>query len=384
MHSFRPKPLGDGFFAFLSPNVPLVPEIPDDVQDAGRNAGTDAHLFPSDEELTQRLLFIALLICMGWSILALGGALPLYLINVPCLARSAAQNYTYGGYSAIYDLSLLRLLQLLDDRKITTTTDVRLTNSAQLATRAVVDGKDLTDNTRIRIIILTALLIALGVIPALWKILHEFNTVANFRKRWVAVKCANNEMGWLSASKAPGFVGWGEKKLKSYLLKEGLSSKLESTGESRREKRERERRLVERNNSGEGPEIDIESLFSIGFVSTCRQTFRGHLPIVIGTPSIWPSSSTSGTIFWTTWRWQRPGTSPPSGCPPPSRRWRISRSSLSERRLGSLLVPRSVDRCLWPTHTGYGNHHSLVTSPLTPSLGCSPAPAPQQAETTKP
>lgn len=226
-------------------------------------------MFPTDEELTQRILWVALMICLGWSILALGGALPLYLINVPCLAFSAAQTYTYGGYSAVYDLSLLRLLQLLDDRQITTTT----TTSTQLATRAIVNGKDLKDNTRIRIIVLTALLIALGLIPALWKILREFNTVANYRRRWIKVNCANNEMGWLSASKAPGFVGWGEKRLKSYLLKTGLSSKLESAGESRREKKERERRLIERDNSGEGQEIDIESLFSIGCVSTTSTEF---------------------------------------------------------------------------------------------------------------
>ena len=137
----------------------------------------------------------------------------------------------------------------------------------------IVNGKDLKNNARIRIIILTALLIVFCLIPALWKILREFNAVANYRKRWIKVNCANNEMGWLSASNAPGFVGWGEKRLKSYLLKSGLSSKLESAGESRREKKERERRLVERGNSGEGQEIDIESLFSIGCVSTTSTGF---------------------------------------------------------------------------------------------------------------
>ena len=252
---------------------------------------------------------------MGWSVLALGGALPLYLINVPCMARSAAQTYTYGGYSAVYDLSLLRLLQLLDDRNITTTTDVQGTSSTQLGTRAVVDGNDLENNTRIRLMVLTALLIVFGLIPALWKILREFNTVVGFRKRWIKVKCASNEMGWLSASKAPGFVGWGEKRLKSYLLKAGLSSKLESAGESRREKRERERRLMERNYSGEGPEIDIESLFSIGFVPPYHQIFSWPLTIILATLNIWPSSSTNETTFWTTWRWRRPGTLRPSECP---------------------------------------------------------------------
>ena len=204
---------------------------------------------------------------MGWSILALCCVLPLYLVSAPCLAQSAAHNYTYGEFSTVYDLSLLRLLQLLDDRQITTTTRLQLENSTQLTTRAIVDGKDLKGHIRRRIIILIALLVALCILPALWKLLREFNTIANYRKRWTKVKCGDNEMGWLSASKAPGFVGWGEKRLKNYLLKTGLSSKLESAGESRREKRERERRLVERTNSGEGPEIDIESLFSIGSVS---------------------------------------------------------------------------------------------------------------------
>lgn len=203
---------------------------------------------------------------MGWSILALGGALPLYLINVPCMEQSVAQNYTNGGYSAVYDLSLLRLLQLLDNRDITTTTRVQLESLTGLTARAIVNGKNVEGNTRTRIIILVALLIALGLIPALWKILREFNTVANYRNRWIEVKCRENEMGWLSASQAPGFVGWGEKRLKSYLLKTGLSSKLESAGENR--KRERERRRMERTGSGEGPEVDVESLFSIGFVST--------------------------------------------------------------------------------------------------------------------
>ena len=243
-------------------------------------------MFPSDEEVTQRILWIALLICMGWSILALGGALPLYLINIPCLAQSAAQTYTYGGYSAVYDLTLLRLLQLLDNRQITTTTHVQLANSTQLTTRMIVDGKDLEDDARTRIIILTALLIALGLIPALWRILREFNAIANYRKRWIELKCRNSEMGWLSASKAPGFVGWGEKRLKNYLLKTGLSSKLEAAGESRREKKERERRLMERTDFGDGPEIDVESLFSIGFVSTDYRHFSGVLQIFTATLSI--------------------------------------------------------------------------------------------------
>jgi hypothetical protein len=244
--SLRPKPLGDGFFAFLSPKVPLVPDLPEDVQDAGRNVETDARLFPADEELTQRILvdrpadlYRLERSCVGWCPPIIPHQCPMLgsvrrtdlylwriLRRIRPLASSAAPT---SRRPRNHDHDRLRLFKLDATR-----------------TRAVVDGKDLKGNARIRIIILTALLIALGLIPALWKLLHEFNTVANYRKRWMKVKCANNEMGWLSASKAPGFVGWGEKRLKSYLLKTGLSSKLESGGESRREKKDRERRLTQR------------------------------------------------------------------------------------------------------------------------------------------
>ncbi|KAF8963914.1 hypothetical protein BDZ97DRAFT_1939372 [Flammula alnicola] len=250
----RPKPLGSAFFAFLFPKVPLVPSVPSDVSDAGRSATQDAKLFPSDEELSQRALWVALLIALGWSFLALGGALPLYLINTPCNANTRLP-------------LLLRLMRLIESGNITTN------NISTLERRALISSSDPT-HSRIRVIVLTALVIVLGVLPALRKILKEFNRVVAYRQRWLQVKCEGKDLAWLSARKAPGYATWGEKQLKDHLVKIGLSSSLGEAakgnvssarlrnGEKRPLRREEEQPLHQ--NEDSNAEVDIQSLFSIG------------------------------------------------------------------------------------------------------------------------
>ncbi|RPD82440.1 hypothetical protein L226DRAFT_528605 [Lentinus tigrinus ALCF2SS1-7] len=266
--SLRPKPLGRSFWAFLFPDVPIVPSLPSDVSDAGRSSSKDAELFPSDEQLSQRVLWICTLIVAGWTVLALAGFLPLYMVSTPCLAHSAPTPQFTGAYSALQDLSLLRLLQLLDPDQVTTTAGF----STLLSSREIVDGKDAAPNARIRIIIATVLAIVLGLLPVLWKILKEFNRTVSYRERWTEIRCQGLEMGWLSARHAPGFVGWGEKRLKDYLVKIGLSSNLDvNEGNSRSRRR---RRAQELNNEEKGNfEIDVQSLFSI-----CDTT---HLALLI-------------------------------------------------------------------------------------------------------
>ena len=269
--SLRPKPLGSGFFAFLFPEVPLVPDVPEDVSNAGRNVARDAELFPSDEQLSQRTLWVAFLIALGWSVLALCGALPLYLVNSPC--NSDLPNPAkYGGYSTLTDLSLLRLLRLFDSGSISTKNLVTVTR------RAPESDFD-PYHARIRIIILTVITIVLGILPVLHKIIKEFNNIAAYRKRWLEIKCEGKDLAWLSARKAPGYAGWGEKQFKDYLVKIGLSSTMGETsrrnrpdggvrprnGQRRVRRREEEQPLTGRDNA-ERAEVDIESLFSIGYV----------------------------------------------------------------------------------------------------------------------
>ena len=217
--SVRPRPLGDSLWAFLFPPVPFVPHIP--TESVIANARSDKDL-PHEGQLSQRILWICFLIVAGWSLVGLAGVLPLYLVNMPCLAFSAP-SATFGGYySTLQDLSLLRLLQLLQNEQIVT--------SSAFATRAVVNGTDVSSNIRTRLIILTVFTLVLGMLPALHKLFKEFNRLAVYRKHWLAYRCGGMELAWLSAAHAPGFVGWGEQRLKSFLMKAGLSASLDRSG----------------------------------------------------------------------------------------------------------------------------------------------------------
>lgn len=253
----------------------MVPPLSSDVSDAGRSIAQDAKLFPSDEELSQRVLFLALKIAFGWSILALGGALPLYLVDTPCNADFPTPAvFGQGGYSTLSDLSLIRLLRLFDSGQVVSK---NLIGSALLPNDPL-NARTTNDpsNARIRVIVLTILTILLGLLPALIQIINEFNAIVAYRSRWLQVRCQKKDLGWLSARKAPGFATWGEKQFKDYLVKIGLSSTLNDAAKrhgNRNRARPRNGEKRTRRKGEEQPlnlnddidaEIDIQSLFSIG------------------------------------------------------------------------------------------------------------------------
>lgn len=253
---FRPARLSSTFWAFLRPLVPMVPSISKVPSDPGDPAAADARTFPSDEELSQRTLWCCFLVVLGWSILGLIGALPLYMISVPCLAETAPPPHFLGRYSTLQDLSVLRVLQLFDNRNV--------------------NGQDLKSRARVRAIILSGLLIGVGLVPALVKILHEYSKLVAFRRKWTDVHLQGKEMGWISARRAPGLASWGEKRLKDFILKNGLSSSLDFSAEpanSGVSRRERSRRHGHRSpymyseDDDLGLEVDILSLFTIVYVS---------------------------------------------------------------------------------------------------------------------
>ncbi|KAK7029822.1 MPN domain-containing protein [Favolaschia claudopus] len=235
----RPKPLSSSFFAFLHPPVPLVPSVSSDVSDMGKSPAGDAELFPADEQLSQRALWIALLIALGWALLGLGGALPLYMVSTPYL-------------------SLMRLLRAIDSGKY----NVSTTNL--LAKRADEGADNDPQHLRVRIIVLTVFTIVLALLPALWKIIKELYILIAYRKRWLTLR-------WLSARKAPGFAGWGEQRVKDFVVKSGLSSGMQGgsllTGNGSRRRREagEEEEAAQEPNQEEkaAPQIDITNIFSI-------------------------------------------------------------------------------------------------------------------------
>ncbi|KAG8960047.1 hypothetical protein FRC03_007124 [Tulasnella sp. 419] len=252
----RPPHLRSGLLAFLHPPVPLVPDLPADTSDAGRSATDDAQLFPSDQELTQRTLWTAFFIALGWTLLGLIAALPLYVASTPCWAESSPQIPYGGALNTLTDLSLLRLIKLMDNTRV---------SDPSLSRRAIVGDSDKKPNTRIRLIILTVLVLLLGVLPAMFKLIREFNAVVAYRKRWLEVHCANIEMGWLSLKDAPGFTGWGEGRIKDFLIKNGLSSGMNRARSPRTGRiTDSNGQVAEGGNEDNGrPDVDVHGLFTI-------------------------------------------------------------------------------------------------------------------------
>ena len=263
--SIRPPFLPPKLWSFLNPPVPMIPSISNVPSDPQDPAAEDARRFPSDEELSQRTLWVCFVVVLGLSILGLAGALPLYLISLPCLAETAPAPRYLGGYSILQDLSILRVLQLFDNREISTRSNDNVFE--------IVNGKDLKDRARVRVIVVTGLLIAVGLVPALAKILREYCKLVAFRRKWTDVHLQGREMGWISARDAPGFVSWGETRLKDFILKTGLSSSLDFSAEPAHSGVGRRGRSTRNGRSpytyfeeDTGMEVDISSLFTIMYV----------------------------------------------------------------------------------------------------------------------
>ncbi|TFY74538.1 hypothetical protein EWM64_g9475 [Hericium alpestre] len=238
----------------------------------GGSRASDTWTFPSDEELSQRTLWFCFVIVAWWSIVGLAGALPVYLVTTPCIAQSALPPQLSGTYSTLQDLSLLRLLQLLDSRNITTSA------STAADARAVLNGTDVFWRTRIRVIILIVLLIVVAILPALWMLLREFNNLSAARRIWTDVHLKGIEMGWLSIREAPGFLGWGEKAVKAFITKTGLSSTLGANGNGNGNgaSNDRSRRIQEwgLEDPDEGlAEVDIQGLFTIGYIISAASLY---------------------------------------------------------------------------------------------------------------
>ena len=250
----RPRPLSNGLFAFLNPPVPLVPPYPSDdavqhVRDARTGNTQPDHdpctAFPSDEQLAQRSLWVVFLIVLGWSFLAFLVALPIYMANTPCVSSSTQP--TYGGrYGTLADLSILRLLKMLDNGTLSTVNQQTfalgkharsLVNDARVLHRRLLDarGHDLSGDAERRLIALCVIIIVLALLPALWRLWYEFSRLANYYDMWDKGRCEGVEMAYLSCGTsnhllsgkrggAWGWRGWGEGQVKAFFRKSGLGS----------------------------------------------------------------------------------------------------------------------------------------------------------------
>ncbi|KAG9092361.1 hypothetical protein FS749_015799, partial [Ceratobasidium sp. UAMH 11750] len=273
----RPEPLRSTLWAFLFPPVPLVPPLASEAP------------FPSDGELAQRTLWVALLLVLGWTIVGLVGALPLYLVDTPCLADYPHARFG-GRVSSLQNLSLLRLLKMYDEGQTSINTG--------LTRRAIVDGSDRTPAARTRLIVLTVLLIVFFALPALFKLLHEWTNVLACRRQWLD-SLDSVDIVWLPKDRAPGFEGWGEGRVKDLLVRCGLTSKLGGEGTRPRNRsgslglgRNQSRSPgpgrslggngsgsgrtgdAERAQGGEGGEIDVHGVFTVVNTSLLEDLVR--------------------------------------------------------------------------------------------------------------
>lgn len=203
----RPFPVHASLLSFLFPPIPLLPPIQSPLT-------TDVHMHI-------HTLFTSLRIVGIWTVASLVAVLPLYTVNMPCLAVVRGRSPLGGSTSSLTDLSLLRLLDALDSASLNPT------NS--LAKR---DASTPPSDAHIRLLVLTILLPLLTVLPALFLVLRAYRQAVRFRTRYLEETCGGLEMVWLSF--AP--EGLGEEAMRSILREKGLLKEGPILEEERRER----------------------------------------------------------------------------------------------------------------------------------------------------
>lgn len=153
----------------------------------------------------------------------------------------------YGGrYGTLADLSVLRLLKMLDKGTISTVNQQALTlvkharslvNDVHDLHRRLLDehGRDLSGDAERRLIALCVIVITLALLPALCMLWYEFSRLANYYDIWDKGRCEGVELAYLSCGTsnhllsgnrggAWGWRGWGEGQVKAFFRKAGLGS----------------------------------------------------------------------------------------------------------------------------------------------------------------
>ncbi|KAF9519867.1 hypothetical protein BS47DRAFT_1357887 [Hydnum rufescens UP504] len=195
--------------------------------------------------------------------------------RIPQIAslRHTLPNAQYGGqYSALHDLSVIRLLRLLHRGSVTPDEGV-------LQRRLLVDGVDESHKARLRLLVLSIMVIVL-VMAALLMLYREFNKLLSYRRLWLRVRCDDMEIGWLSLDQTPGLTGLGEEAVKDVFAGNGLVSARRGrnsvgSNESRRRRstalarqgpqHDEHSESDDANNSSytDGNDIDVTGVFSV-------------------------------------------------------------------------------------------------------------------------
>jgi hypothetical protein len=195
----RPPRLPPSRFSFLYPPVPLVPSLSRS-SELSSAATAPAHMlnFPSDEELHLRFLYTVAKVVVVWMLAALCIGLPVLVAGVPSLqSRGSSSMLLAGRYSALDNVSIIRLLRAHDD--------------------------GLVSSTRARLIVLTVFSIALPLFLLVFVVRREIDLVTKNRRNFVSQTCEGLQMGWLSAKRARGFRGVSESEIRRLFSQWGLA-----------------------------------------------------------------------------------------------------------------------------------------------------------------
>jgi hypothetical protein len=170
----------------------------------------------SSAALAQRTMFTGLKLAALSSFVALGAALPMFLIKVPCLGETSPRNDLGGRLGSLTDLSLLRLLNALDPSPDSDSTSNFLHLPIQL--RALPSTISPANSTaRIRLIIILVLITVLSVGGGLFAIARAYAALSEYRKKFTEQVCGGLNMVFISSTHSPGWDGLTEEKIKIWL-----------------------------------------------------------------------------------------------------------------------------------------------------------------------
>ena len=166
--------------------------------------------------LAQRTMFTGLKLAALSSFIALGAALPMFLVDVPCLSQTSPQNVLGGRTGSMTDLSLLRLLNALDPSPDSDSTSNFL--HIPLLSRALPSTiAPAISSARVRMIILLVLITVLSVGGGLFTIAQSYAALSKYRKNFAEQVCGGLSMVFIPSKCAPGWSGLTEEKIKIWL-----------------------------------------------------------------------------------------------------------------------------------------------------------------------
>jgi hypothetical protein len=170
----------------------------------------------SSAAIAQRTMFTGLKLAALSSLLALGAALPLFMVQVPCLSETSPRNDLGGRLGSLTDLSLLRLLNALDPSPDSDSTSSFL--HLPLFLRALPSTiSPAISSARIRLIIILVLISVLSVGGGLFAIARVYAALSKYRQDFRERICGGMSMVYISAHHAKAWEGLTEEKIKLWL-----------------------------------------------------------------------------------------------------------------------------------------------------------------------